>query len=129
MRVIVTGSRDHKNPDAVWKALDGIFAELHPGELMVVVEGGADGVDTFARNWTRFAMNVRPSRVKLETHKADWSMGKQAGHWRNQHMVNLDADLCLAFPWPGAGNRGTADCARRAREAGIEVREIPEGIL
>lgn len=32
-------------------------------------------------------------------------------------------DLVIAFP----GGRGTADMVRRARAAGIEVREIKEG--
>lgn len=128
MRVIVTGSRNHKRPGDILLALDEIRAVLHDGEHMVVVQGGAKGADAAAVAWAAEQVVYRRP-VTLETHKADWAMGKQAGPWRNQHMVNLGADVALAFPWAGAANRGTADCVRRCREAGIEVREYPEGLL
>jgi predicted Rossmann-fold nucleotide-binding protein len=35
-------------------------------------------------------------------------------------MVELGADLAIVFP----GGRGTADCARRIRAAGIEIHEV-----
>lgn len=38
---------------------------------------------------------------------------------RNQHMVNLGADVCLAFATRWAS--GTGMCARMARKAGILV--------
>lgn len=34
-------------------------------------------------------------------------------------MVDLGADLCLAFPLPDS--RGTKDCMARAKKAGIKV--------
>jgi hypothetical protein len=40
-------------------------------------------------------------------------------------MVDLGADLCLAFPMPRS--RGTWDCVRRAKKAGIVVRECASG--
>lgn len=59
----------------------------------------------------------------VEPHPADWKVGKQAGHWRNQHMVNLGADLLLAFFQAGAPNKGTRDCVDRAIAAGLtEIR-------
>lgn len=42
-----------------------------------------------------------------------------AGLVRNQLMVDLGADICLAFPLPGS--RGTWDCMGRAEAAGIKV--------
>jgi hypothetical protein len=37
-------------------------------------------------------------------------------------MVDLGADVCLAFFKTGAANRGTKDCCDRARASGIPVR-------
>mgnify|MGYP001589556397 CR=1 FL=1 len=125
MRVIVTGSRQHANRDAVRTALDALIKDLAPAEHLVVVTGACPtGADRWADEWarSRYPLNVRPER-----HPADWKMGKQAGHWRNQHMVNLGADLVLAFFQPGAQNVGTADCVARAVEAGIPVRRYPQG--
>lgn len=39
---------------------------------------------------------------------------------RNRIMVNLGADICVAFP----GGKGTENCVKLAREAGIKVMEI-----
>lgn len=54
---------------------------------------------------------------------ADWKThGKRAGSIRNQKMIDdYHPQLVVAFP----GGAGTADMVRRARAAGIEVREIP----
>jgi hypothetical protein len=41
------------------------------------------------------------------------------GHLRNQAMVDRGADVCLAFPLPDS--RGTIDCMKRAKRAGIPV--------
>lgn len=56
-----------------------------------------------------------------------------AGNLRNQEMVDsVDpetgerAEVCVAFYKQGGKNRGTRDCVRRAREAGIEVRKTWE---
>lgn len=55
-----------------------------------------------------------------EPHPAEWHrLGPRAGPIRNQAMVDAGADVCLAFASPGS--RGTWDCVRRAREAGIRV--------
>ena len=55
----------------------------------------------------------------MEGHPAEWRGGRLCGPERNAHMVSLGADLCLAFPLPSS--RGTRNCMRLAREAGIPV--------
>lgn len=127
VRVLVTGSRQWANPNAVNWALSAVKTVLARDPLlpgMVVVHGGADGADTCAENWVATTSN-RPIVVTTECHPADWRRnGRAAGLIRNQRMVNLGADLCLAFFWDGAGNRGTADCTERADLAAIPTRRI-----
>jgi acyl-CoA synthetase (NDP forming) len=54
---------------------------------------------------------------------ANWKKhGKSAGPIRNQLMLDVGKpDLVIAFP----GGSGTADMIRRARKAGVPVKEIP----
>lgn len=125
MRVLVTGSRQHADRDGVRAALNVVLSQMPLHEKLVVVHGACPtGADRWADEWARTHTGCHD--VTAERHPADWRMGKQAGHWRNAHMVNLGADLVLAFYQPGAANKGTADCVRRAEEAGIPVRKYPQ---
>lgn len=83
---------------------------------IVIIAGGAKGADSAAAD---FAV---VSFCQLQEFKADWNKhGKAAGAIRNQQMLDEGKpDLVVAFP----GGRGTADMVRRAKKAGIEVREI-----
>lgn len=57
---------------------------------------------------------------EIERYPADWkTYGKPAGYRRNADMVNLGADICLAFPL--GASKGTRMCMRLASEAGIPV--------
>lgn len=132
-RILITGSRNWSNTNAIVSA----FAVVIPGSLrrpnveVVVVHGDAPGADTLAgRIAEQWGFDV-------ESHPAQWDRncdqscyhptrmkdGKPycpvAGHLRNQHMVDLGADVCLAFPT--RDSRGTWDCVRRAEKAGIPV--------
>lgn len=114
-RVLVCGGRDYNDKARMKQELDAIYAEV---DEMAVIEGGAKGADWLAYSWclSRF------TNVQHEQFEADWGRyGKAAGHIRNQQMLDEGKpDLVLAFP----GGRGTADMVRRARKAGIEVREV-----
>lgn len=135
MRILVTGSRDWSDEEAVAFALleqdpcaehDDCFMDEH---LITVVHGdcptGADAIaDKFARQWG----------VEVEPHAADWSRGRRAGPERNAHMVNLGADVCLAFIGDCTSPRckrtdkhpshGASGCADLAEAAGIPVRRF-----
>lgn len=109
-RILVTGSRDWTDREKVEEYLYLLSGE----EGNVLVHGacptGADRIAdelTYAQPWT------------VERHPADWTLGKAAGPLRNQAMVDLGADVCIAFLLPGS--RGTVDCAARAEAAGIRV--------
>jgi len=86
------------------------------GPITSVIAGGANGADTMAKHLAH-AWNV-PFRM----FRADWNThGKAAGPIRNQRMLDEGKpDLVVAFP----GGRGTADMVRRAKAAGVLVREI-----
>lgn len=69
----------------------------------------------------------------IEAVSADWAtFGKAAGGIRNQVMVNRGAWILIAAPVPGR-SKGTYDCIRRAKAAGIPVDDLsrppePEGL-
>lgn len=115
MRILVTGSRDW--PDA-WSIGFALSGAADGREGVVVVHGDARGADRIA------ADAARSRRYATEAHPVsdeDWQeFGRRAGVRRNEAMVVLGADVCLAFPTDSS--RGTWDCVRRARKAGIPTR-------
>lgn len=121
MRLLVTGSRHLADRTLVERALD---ARLPAGpDELIVVHGGAPGADRLAKHWAIWQRLMLHRPVFDEEHCADWERhGRSAGPRRNQQMVDLGADVCVAFPGPDS--RGTWDCVRRARAAGIEVVQV-----
>lgn len=113
-RVLVTGSRH-------WYCLsiaDRIVRKLtqRHGDV-VIVHGAAPGVDSAFASAAEINSNV-----VQEPHPADWnSFGPGAGPRRNQEMVDLGADICLAVHSDLTNSKGTKDCVRRAIKAGIPV--------
>lgn len=113
-RVLVTGGRDYADYAAVEAAL-AEFDLDHYIELPVLVHGAARGADSLAAQAAEFL------GMPIEAHPANWrKYGKAAGAIRNQEMLDTGVDIVLAFP----GGTGTADMIRRARKAGVEVREV-----
>jgi hypothetical protein len=126
MRILVTGSRRWTDEDRIRELLAAIDRQEVPKVLdaldvsktpaHTLVHGGARGADTIAGEiakdlgWT------------VEVHPADWAkFKKSAGAIRNQEMVSLGADLCLAFIMVRGESVGTKHCAKLARMAGIPV--------
>lgn len=121
-RVLVTGSRDWQKLEVIRFALDYAFCEAaHTARPLTVVHGACPrGADAQAADYANYLIS-RDLPVKVEAHPANWQLnGKRAGFIRNQLMVNLGADLCLAFI--RNGSRGASHTARLAEEAGIETR-------
>lgn len=125
MIVIVTGGRAYNGTGLV-EALD----ELRCQDFHLLV-GDASGADAIARRWYDTARRdgKGPFPLRRTVFVAEWDKyGKSAGPIRNETMVAYaqikrekgQPILCLAAP----GGRGTADCVRRCREAGFEVREV-----
>ncbi|QRY51792.1 SLOG family protein [Mycolicibacterium septicum] len=122
-RVLVTGSRSHADRMQVWLALGAEFRHAEAQGLpMVVIEGQCPhgGADAHAERWAQVS-NTEGLPVWHDPFPANWKeLGKRAGPYRNQQMVDSGADVCLAFPT--AESRGTWDCIRRAEAAGIPVK-------
>lgn len=126
MRVLVTGHRTWGNEDQgqrriLRRAMRQIDTE-HPGEKITVIEGDCryGGADRWARLYANYL------GWKVESYPADWiNLPRwEAGPKRNQQMVDTGADICIAFPLPGS--KGTVDCIKRARAAGIPTRIYDE---
>jgi hypothetical protein len=125
-RVLVTGSRGWANREFIFDVLDACREGVTGG--MVVIHGACpSGADAIAARWVAdtFRSKATGARVAAEPYPADWGRWRgRAGMIRNQQMVDKGADVCYAFFWNGAANKGTADCAQRAEDAGIFVRRF-----
>ena len=126
-RLLVTGSRTWADKQMMRDALRMAYVALAWGEGVrrdvVLVHGGARGADSMAGELWSFG------NLRVEIHEAQWRAhgvyNPHAGIGRNQKMVELGADLCLAFIHNGS--RGATDCAARAERAGIPVRYYRQG--
>jgi hypothetical protein len=122
-RILITGSRDWPTPATVWAALNDTRDEALIADRQLIVVHGAcpRGADEYAARWCKTATQFAVGSVTEEKHPANWQLnGKRAGFIRNQHMVNLGADLCLAFI--RNSSRGASHTALIAEEAGIPTR-------
>lgn len=120
MRILITGSRDWKNPFIVGKAIEEyienrmMHAWSDPGVPVIVHGDCPTGADHWADLW------AKTYDYGVEAHPADWDAhGKFAGPKRNMEMVDLGADVVLAFPH--ADSRGTKHCMKYAKEKGLRV--------
>lgn len=109
MRILVTGSRTWDRPLPIAVAL-----LVHSGgrEDVTLVHGGAQGADSIA------AKAAYAFGWKVEEWIPNWAeLGKAAGIIRNKYMVDLGADLCIAFT--RGESKGTRHCGQYAEKVGI----------
>lgn len=119
-RILITGSRTWPEPRQVEAAIMmWVSANVPEGETSIVVHGDCPkGADYFAK---RFALNQW--WLEHEAHPADWEgRGKSAGFDRNREMVEIGADVCLAFIHNKS--KGATNTAELAEAAGIPTRRI-----
>jgi hypothetical protein len=131
-RILVTGSRDWTDRDAILNALVQAATELGNEWDITLVHGAARGVDRIAAElWGGYLGRFN----HIEPHPALWNTyGKGAGFIRNEEMVHLGADLCLAFlmpctksehaEWEPHPSHGGDHTATLAEQAGIVTRRI-----
>jgi hypothetical protein len=117
IKVLVCGGRDYSNRARVEQILDAAVERL---DLTSIVQGGQTGADTLAKQW------ALARKLQCETFYADWDrLGNAAGPLRNKRMLDeAKPELVIAFPTPGAPNKGTNGMVKLARDAGLTVHII-----
>jgi len=133
VRILITGSRDWPDDGSVGRAIQAAMTNPVPHLTATIVHGDAVGADTWAKQYAEAqapwidaeAHPVTSANVRLQ--------GKRAYFLRNKLMVDLGADICLAFimpcskpehadqpPHDSHGSKMTVDLAMNA---GITVKE------
>lgn len=144
-RILITGSRTWDQEAVIAEAIFEVLEKvgITPGREFVIVHGacpqGADAIAArICQDEASWVDNMGASLVE-EPHPADWDAPcrpqcrhaykiredrrpycSAAGLYRNAHMVNLGADVALAFI--KGGSPGASHCARLAEKAGIPTR-------
>ena len=126
MKIAVVGSREFNDIEFINKTLYSYFASEHGYKKdMVLVSGGARGVDTLAENFIdRMNKSVEESTGWKKFYDKiiylpDWDKyGKRAGFLRNKLIIE-NADMVLAF-WDGK-SKGTKNSIDLAIEKNIPI--------
>lgn len=109
-RILMFGGRDFNDVARVDAALRAYW-ERYTGPWFTI-QGGAKGADTLCRDW------ALARGWPVVTMHAPWDshLGKSAGYWRNQWMVQwLHPTYAIGFP----GGHGTRDMTARLKAAGV----------
>lgn len=113
-RILITGSRDWTDLTIIQNAITVHTLGKSKWRTTIVHGACPTGADYLA---AKFALD---KGLNVEAYPADWDKyGRAAGPMRNQRMVDLGADICLAFPL--GESRGTRHCMKAAEKAGIKV--------
>lgn len=116
MQVLITGSRNWKNFEAMFDALNALPKDT------LLIHGAGRGADQMAETIAR-----RLGFPKPKAYPARWKIyGRGAGPKRNQQMLeeNPDISLILAFHEDLSRSKGTSDMVRRGEKKGIRVQII-----
>ena len=125
-RILVTGSRNLRSYSIVDTEITKLVAHARRigATDIVIVHGDCDtGADRLTR------MFCEQNGLQQEPHPAAWrwpdgTFDRSAGPKRNTEMVELGANVCVAF-WTGSSTGGTLDAFRKASKAGIRVILVP----
>ena len=116
MKVAIVGTRTPRVSYSEWEEL--LLAELSPNDVSLVVSGGAQGIDAYAKLFTG------RHHIPLMEFTPDYTRyGKQAPLRRNTLIVK-EASKVIAFP--SADSRGTHHAISEARrmKKTVVVRKI-----
>lgn len=111
MKIAVVGSRNFIYKKFVMAKLIAIISGLEHYDDVLIVSGGAQGVDSWAEE---IALRFKIPKIIF---KPDWNKyGKRAGFIRNELIIN-EADKVIAF-WDGEskGTKHSIDLAIKAKK-------------
>jgi predicted Rossmann-fold nucleotide-binding protein len=115
VKVAVVGSRTIQEKDFVFKTLDFYLARLLKENEVVIVSGGAVGIDSLAVDF------AEQKNLKTEIYLPDYKQyGKGATHIRNKQIVEV-SDYLIAIT---TGSNGTASTIKYANQKGIPTKII-----
>ncbi|MGW6571645.1 DUF2493 domain-containing protein [Streptomyces sp. NPDC054945] len=119
MKILVTGSRDWADAEAIERAIFRVLYETKTayGDAVLIHGACPTGADAMA---ARYATALGMVVLAVPAQWDRW--GKGAGYIRNAEMVDLDPDVCLAFI--RSRSRGASMTADLAESAGVETRRF-----
>lgn len=105
IKLAIVGTRSPKLSYKEWESL--LVQEISPSDVSLVVSGGAEGIDTYAK------LFAGRHHIPLTEFRPDYAKyGKQAPLRRNTQIVKEATDV-IAFP--SAESRGTLHSIAEAR--------------
>ena len=116
-RVIIAGSRQFNDYQALKDAVDYYLSGKDPSEI-VIISGHAKGADSLGEKY------AEERGLTLELYPADWEhLGKGAGFARNIQMAEI-ADALIAFRVNGYACNGTNHMIGQAKTRGLDIRIV-----
>lgn len=115
VKVGIVGSRSITSSEYVFSVLDFYLSRLLEEKEVVVVSGGAVGIDSLGAQWAGLR------NLKTEIYLPDYKQyGKSATFIRNQQIID-NSDYLIAIT---TGSNGTADSIKRAVKKNIPIKII-----
>ena len=115
VKVGIVGSRSITSSEYVFSVLNFYLSRLLEENEVVVVSGGAVGVDKLAEDF------AEERKLKTEIYLPDYKQyGKSATFIRNQQIID-NSDYLIAIT---TGSNGTADSIKRAVKKSIPIKII-----
>ena len=115
IKCAVVGSRSIQDKQFVFDTLDFYLARLLKEYEVIIVSGGALGIDSLGAQWAEL------KGLKTEIYLPDYKQyGKGATFIRNSQIVEA-SDYLIAIT---TGSKGTQDSINKARKKGIEVKIV-----
>lgn len=111
--VLIAGGRNYEDRETITEKLDSLIQ----GTDVCIVEGGARGVDSIAKEY------AESRGMEIREFKPEWKKyGKAAGPLRNTTMCEFVREMGgeAIYFWDGK-SKGTGDCIKTAKKLGLPV--------
>lgn len=126
-RVLITGSRNYSDYNAVGRAISIIVNDLKESgyKEIIFMQGAARGADRhaleFINKTEKSIFKLTGIKVRCESYPPNFKdYGSPAAyHKRNQEMVDKKPLHALVFLEPGEENKGTLSTVERLKKAGV----------